>query len=423
MEKDRGDFAVMWETLNKIIQACFEVFFGTAVAGLVFYTIQGCRKNLKILLWLWLSLAGMMIWRFFIPNFYSPRYAAIFFFPAILLTAFMIVKFRRWWWLLVVVMGIVCCCKIFRPNLKGRLLIDAAEVIAGDAADEKCPLVVIEKNDFTQMTFYSPVPVCRFYEGWNRAEKVRDMSRIISAAAPYASVIYFCCNVEDNAGFSRKDLGLEDGEWKLIYSAKRSRKRNLYFHVYSYRPGGTSRPPLPPRGRNLILNGGAEKIRYLNGKIFQMTAAPSHAFGAGDLPVPAYWNIASSYPGLKFEIESSDDNPISGKRSFRLKTATRPCGLYSRLFTLHGRAEIFFRIRGDAGAAAEISLTAYDGENAAFRSILLFPVKILKDDQVMAYSFSFDPSEYSVTGAKFRLLFQCYGGEIFFDDVVVAKEN
>ncbi|MBR6241271.1 MAG: ATP-binding cassette domain-containing protein [Lentisphaeria bacterium] len=34
----------------------------------------------------------------------------------------------------------------------------------------------------------------------------------------------------------------------------------------------------------------------------------------------------------------------------------------------------------------------------------------------MTYSFSFDPAEYSVKGAKFRLLFRCLNGEIFFDD-------
>ena len=64
-------------------------------------------KELPLLL-----ISGMASWRFFMTNFYSPRYAVSFLFPAIIFTAFMLVKFKRWWWVLLTVLGIICCCKI-----------------------------------------------------------------------------------------------------------------------------------------------------------------------------------------------------------------------------------------------------------------------------------------------------------------------
>ena len=410
----------MLEALNKIIRGCYEVYFGTAIAGLVFYTLQSCRKNRKILLWLLLLLIGMMGWRFCVPNFYSSRYAAIFLFPAILLTVFMLVKFKKWCWLLLLAMGITCCCKISRPNLKGRLLINAAEVISKDAVDENSPLVITEENDFALMSYYSAVPVCRFYENQDPVEKLRDMSRIISATAPNTSAIYFCCSVTNNAGISREDLGL-DGEWELIHSVKRSKRQKLYLHIYRYRKVGTCQP-LPPSGTNLIRNGNAEKIGRLNKQMLRMVKDQKISFLAGDPPFPADWILASFRPKQKFEIESSEDHPISGKKTFRLKTVVHPCGLGSSLFTLHGKAEIFFRMRGTPGAMAEISLLAYKDKEKGPRTIPLLPVKILKENQVMTYSFSFDPAEYAVKDARFQLLFQCCDGEVFFDDVIVTEQ-
>jgi len=412
----------MWESLNKIIKGCFEVYFGMAIAGLVFYTMQSCRKNLKVLLWVYLLLTGMMIWRFFIPNFYSTRYAVICIFPATLLMTFMMVKFKKWWWALVIVMCIVCCCKIFRSNFKGRLIIDAAAAISQDAVNDKYPLAFVADRDFQLMTLYSPVPVCNFQDSRDNTEKIRDISRIISGNAPYADVIYVCCDMQDNKELSGQDLGLTGGHWKLIYSARRTRKQKLYFQVYSYRKVGACLPPLMPSGKKLILNGGAEEICHLNSKMLKLAADKKITFLVGDPPFPAYWSMASFRPEQKFEIESSADNPISGKRSFRMKTAVHPCGLYSCVFTLHGRAEIFLRMRGNPGSAAEISLLAYTGKNVPPRTIPLLPVRILKENQVMTYSFSFDPSEYALKNAQFRLLFQCLNGEIFFDDVIAAEK-
>ena len=413
----------MWETLNKIIKGCFEVYFGTAIAGLVFYTMQSCRKNLKVLLWVYLTLTGLLIWRFFIPNFYSTRYAVICILPATLLITFMMVKFKKWWWALVIIMSIVCCCKIFRSNFKGRLIIDAAAAISQDAVNDKYPLAFVADRDFQLMTLYSPVPVCNFQDSRDNTEKIRGISRIISGNAPYADVIYVCCDMQDNKELSGQDLGLTGGHWKLIYSARRTRKQKLYFQVYAYRNAGAYRPPLPPEGKNLILNGDAEKTTSLNSKILQIAKDKKITFLTGDPPFPAYWGIASFSPEQKFEIESSDDNPISGKSSFRMKTLARPCGLYSCVFTLHGRAEIFFRIRGNAGSVAEVALLTYKEKNVPPRTIPLLPVRILKENQVMTYSFSFDPSEYSAKGANFRLLFQCFNGEIFFDNVIVAAKS
>jgi len=412
----------MWESLNKIIKVCFEVYFGMAIAGLVFYTMQSCRKNLKVLLWVYLLLTGMMVWRFFIPNFYSTRYAVICIFPATLLMTFMMVKFKKWWWALVIIMSIVCCCKIFRFNFKGRLMIDAAEAISQDTVNDRYPLAVVRGGDFQLMTLYSPVPVCGFHESQDNTEKIRDIARIVSGNAPYADVIYLCCDMQGDKELSKQDLGLT-GDWKLIYSARRTRKQKLYFQVYSYRKAGACLPPLMPSGKNLILNGDAEKATHLSSKILQIAKNKKITFLAGEPPFPAYWNLASFRPEQKFEIESSAANPISGKRSFRMKTAAHPCGLFSCMFTLHGRANIFFRIRGRAGSAAEISLLAYTEKKVPPRIIPVLPVKIFKENQVMTYSFSFDPAEYSVKGAKFRLLFRCLNGEIFFDDVIVTDKG
>ena len=148
----------MGEALNKIIKACFEGFFGTMIAGWLFYTLQSIRKNRRMFIWLWLILFAMASWRFFIHNFYSPRYAAIFLFPAILLTAYMMVKFRKWWWVLIIVMGIICCCKILRQDASGRLLINAADIIRKNSANKKHPLSIVNYKDKLR----SFIPLYRF---------------------------------------------------------------------------------------------------------------------------------------------------------------------------------------------------------------------------------------------------------------------
>ena len=237
----------MSEVLNKIIKACFEGFFGTMVAGWTFYTFQSIRKNRGMLIWLWLVLIGMAIWRFFIPNFYSPRYAAIFLFPAILLTTYMMVIFKKWWWVLLAVLGIICCCKILRTNPTGRLLIETAKLIRKDAASWKHPLIIVDIKDAARMKFYSALPVFPFDERRSYTKRAEDFARIIRNNTSRADAVYICCDILQDHPIKKENLTLP-GEWKLLFSVLRNRKKNVYFHIYRY-CHGIGKPSVPKSGK------------------------------------------------------------------------------------------------------------------------------------------------------------------------------
>lgn len=255
----------MGEALNKIIKACFEGFFGTMIAGWLFYTLQSIRKNRRMLIWLGLILFAMASWRFFIPNFYSPRYAAIFLFPAILLTAYMMVKFRKWWWALIIVMGIICCCKILRQDANGRLLINAADIIRKNSANDKYPLIIVNYKDNLRMKFYSAMQVLPFNESKDFTKKIRDLSKIIAKHANYSDAIYICCKMPHDSKITEENLNL-NGDLKLIYSALSSRKKKIYFNVYRYCRNGKISSPAVPEGKNLIANGSFSNFFTVNDK-------------------------------------------------------------------------------------------------------------------------------------------------------------
>ena len=412
----------MGEALNKIIQSCFEGFFGTMVAGWLFYTMQSIRKNRRMLIWLWVMLFAMAIWRFFIPNFYSPRYAVIFIFPAILLTAYMMVKFKKLCWVLLIVLGIICCCKILRPNLTGRMLIDASDVIRKDAADKKHPLVIVDDKDGPRMEFYSSLPVLPFDESKNFPVKLLDLSRIISNNANQSDAVYICCEIPANLEITKENLNL-DGDFKLIYSTLSNRRKKIYFNVYRYLKNGNISPVIMPEGKNLIANGNFEKSRIVPEKLLNILSKRKHKFFTENIQLPFSWSINTNHPEFNVEIEASAVNPLSGKRSLRLKNPSNHCGVYSNLFTVRDKAEFYCRIRGKVNSIAKISLLCYESRRSRPVVIPLLPVKILFDDRITEHSFSFDPEKYGVKGQYFRISLQVDSGEVFFDDVIVADKK
>ena len=227
------------DTLNKIIKSCFEGFFGTMLGGLVIYSIQSIRKNRRILLIIWLLLIGMGAWRYFVPNFYSPRYASIFLFPAILFTAFMMVKFKKWWWVLLIVLGVICCCKISRKNESGRLFIETSALIKADAAGRGNAMIYIETADQQRMKYYSGIDTRRIPD-FSIREKMSDyLSRMIKADAKRVDVIYPCLEIYHNEPISKNELKGLNGEWILLRSVRKNRKKKIYFHVYRYQKPAT----------------------------------------------------------------------------------------------------------------------------------------------------------------------------------------
>lgn len=228
------------DVLNKIIKACFEGAFGTMLGGLVIYSVQSIRKNRRVLLIIWLLLLGMGAWRFFMSNFYSPRYASIFLLPAVLLTAFMMVKFKKWWWVLLIVFGIICCCKTFRRSPNGTLYGDSAALIIEDAQGRGKPYIYIDKDDCRRMRYYSGIdnrPLPRFASH----EKMLDyLSRIIKYDAKTVDVIYLCLEVRKDKLISKSELKGLKGDWKLLRSVRKNRKKGIYFCVYRYQKPGTA---------------------------------------------------------------------------------------------------------------------------------------------------------------------------------------
>ena len=374
-----------------------------------------------MLIWLGLILFAMGSWRFFIPNFYSPRYAAIFLFPAILLTAYMMVKFRKWWWILIIVMGIICCCKILRQNASGRLLINAADIIRKNAANDKYPLIIVNDKDDLRMEFYVSLPVLPFKESKNFTEKVRDISRIIANHANYSDAIYICCEMPHNSEITGEDLKL-NGDLKLIYSTLSNRKKKIYFNVYRYCRKGKISSPAVPEGKNLIANGDFERSSVFNKKLLQRLSKRKHKFFTDRTQYPVSWGLNSGGYGTKTEIEVSAVDPISGKKSLRLQS-TDICEVYSNFFTINDKAEFYCRIRGKANSLASITLLNYEQMRSSRVVIPVLPVKILQDDQIMELSFLFDPAEYGVTGKYFRLQLNVDNGEVFFDDVTVVNKK
>ena len=412
----------MGEALNKIIKACFEGFFGTMIAGWLFYTLQSIRKNRRMLIWLGLILFAMASWRFFIPNFYSPRYAAIFLFPAILLTAYMMVKFKKWWWVLIIVMGIICCCKILRQDANGRLLINAADIIRKNSANKKHPLIIVNDKDKLRMEFYSAVQALPFYESKDFTEKVRDLSKIIANHANYSDAIYICCEMSHDSKITGENLNL-NGDFKLIYSALSSRKKKIYFNVYRYCKNGKISPLAVPEGKNLIANGRFEESSLFNKELLQILSKRRHKFFTDKTQYPVSWSINPRDCNIQTEIEVSAVDPLSGKKSLRLQS-TDICEVYSNFFTVNDKADFYCRIRGKANSLASIALLDYEQmHNCSPVVIPVLPVKILQDDQIMELSFLFDPAEYGVTGKYFRLQFNVDNGEVFFDDVTVVNKK
>ena len=412
----------MGEALNKIIKACFEGFFGTMIAGWLFYTLQSIRKNRRMFIWLWLILFAMASWRFFIHNFYSPRYAAIFLFPAILLTAYMMVKFRKWWWVLIIVMGIICCCKILRQDASGRLLINAADIIRKNSANKKHPLSIVNYKDKLRMEFYSAVQVLPFNESKEFSEKIRALSKIIANHANYSDAIYICCEMPHDSKITGENLNL-NGDFKLIYSALSSRKKKIYFNVYRYYRKGKISSPAVPEGKNLIANGGFEESSLFNKELLQILSKRRHKFFTDKTQYPVSWSINPRDCNIQTEIEVSAVDPLSGNKSLRLQS-TDICEVYSNFFTINDKAEFYCRIRGKENSLASIILLNYEQiRNCRPVSIPVLPVKILQDDQIMELSFLFDPAEYGVTGKYFRLQFNVDNGEVFFDDVTVVNKK
>ena len=227
------------DTLNKIIKACFEGFFGTMIGGLVIYSIQSMRKNRRILLVIWLLLIGMGAWRFFMTNFYSPRYAAIFLFPAILFTAFMMVKFKKWWWVLLIVFGIICCCKIVRNSPGGAVFTESASLIKADAAGRGAALIYSYDNNWRRTKFYTGIKSLALPR-FQSAEKLPEqLSQVIKIASRSADVMYFCLEFPGNKTIAQDDLEGAGGEWILLYKVLKNRKKNVHFYVYRYQKPGT----------------------------------------------------------------------------------------------------------------------------------------------------------------------------------------
>lgn len=412
----------MGEAFNNIIKACFEGFFGTMIAGLLFYTIQSFRKNWKNLLWVWLMLAGIIVWRLFIRNFYSPRYAVICLYPAILLTVFLMVKFKKWWWILLTILGVVSCIKILRPSPTGRIIYDVAKIIRQDSSQDKAPMVVVDQKDIVKMEFYTSLPVCYFLESRDMTLKLRNLGRIAETHARYASVIYFCFDVPRNRVITGKELGL-NGEWNLLYQVTKNVKRNIDFRVYSYRKKTETLPiQIPPEGKNLIENGDFEKYTYFTPRMLQYFAGKSLPYFACNPQIPVSWYFLHGRPGTKVEYDASDTTPIRGKRSLRIKAEYSYCSFYSNLFLLNNRSIFSFRIRGKAGSQAELALYCYGRAKQGKPSrISLLPVKILQDKQIMECTFILDPLEYKIQGTYCRLLFKVQNGEVFLDDVKIVN--
>ncbi|MBO5822071.1 MAG: hypothetical protein J6R86_03575 [Lentisphaeria bacterium] len=222
------------DILNKIIKACFEGFFGTMIGGLVIYSLQSIRKNRRILLIVFVLLCGMGAWRFFIHNFYSPRYASIFLFPAILLTAFMMVKFKKWWWVLLIVFGIICCCKIVRVSQVGAFFNETATLLKADAAGRGKALIYMERADRKRMKYYSGIDT-RGVPQFSSREKMTDyLWRMIRFDSKTVDVIYPCLEIYGDEPILKSELKRLKGEWTLLRSVSKNRKKKIYFHIYRY---------------------------------------------------------------------------------------------------------------------------------------------------------------------------------------------
>lgn len=222
------------ETLNKIIKGCFEALFGTMIGGLVIFTLQSMRKKWRILLVVWVLLAGMAVWRFFIPNFYSPRYAAAFIFPATVFTAFMMVKFRKWWWVLLAVFCIICCCKVSRVSTTGALFSKSASVIAADAKGRGKAMFFSERYELRRIGFYSGLPGKAIsIVDWDKFLLYLDYEFRINSRN--FDVLYLCWDVPEGKVISIADLkGIKSGKLDLIASFPKSRKKRINFHIYRY---------------------------------------------------------------------------------------------------------------------------------------------------------------------------------------------
>ena len=228
------------DTLNKIIKACFEAVWGTMVGGLVIYSLQSMRKNRRILIIVWLLISGMASWRFFMTNFYSPRYAVSFLFPAIIFTAFMLVKFKRWWWVLLTVLGIICCCKICRISPTGSLFSRSAAFIVADAENKDKTLVYIDRFDRGRVKFYSGLDVRPLPQFKSRSQMTAYLARIIKTDAKAADAVYMCLEISEGNAVDLNEFKTVDGEWKLLRCVLKNRKKKLFFHIYRYRKFGLS---------------------------------------------------------------------------------------------------------------------------------------------------------------------------------------
>ena len=222
------------ETLNKIIKACFEGLFGTMIGGLVIFALQSMRRNRRILLVAAVLLSVMAGWRFCIPHFYSPRYAAAFLLPAILFTAFMMVKFRKWWWVLTVIFCIICCCKIFRFSPTGSLITQSSALISADAAGRGKAFIYIMTFDVKRMKFYSGMET-RLLTKVNEEAQLRKYLRwILNADARNADVVYVCIDRPAGGIIAKDDFKKQPGNWELIHVFPKNRKKKVDHHIYRY---------------------------------------------------------------------------------------------------------------------------------------------------------------------------------------------
>ena len=147
-----------------------------------------------------------------------------------------------------------------------------------------------------------------------------------------------------------------------------------------------------------------------------------HSFFTADTQIPVPWGIDISIPGLNVAIEASENHPINGRKSLRLKTPAHYCRVVSNSFIMQDTAKFYFRIRGKEKSLGELTLLCYKQlRNYRPVAISLLPVRILQDNQIMECAFTFNPAEYGVKGQYFRLILSINAGEIFFDDVMVIN--
>lgn len=240
--------------LQEIPQILFEPVAVGAVLGFFAALVFFWKKHREFYWPVTVSIVFMLAWRLAI-QIISKRYASILIFPAIIFCVYACFKledlckwgipkiperFRRMIpYLFVIGLVIASFAKAFHVNPYERYIRYSCSVAKQDAANFANPLALAEPREVRRYSYYSGLKTLEASAMNSHGEAVNAsvIKTLLARCSRQCDALYlFLDEPASTAPLTGSDLGLSEGEWKLLSSQYQNRRKKKQLRLYRYLP-------------------------------------------------------------------------------------------------------------------------------------------------------------------------------------------